>query len=349
MRKKNSKISLFLLLIPSFLFSQSLLLTPPFYTIKNSQATTRLSIDDTYPIFYIIVPESYTLPSTSKKVISEMELFTQNVKVPSELFSTNKPPKEVVPGIIFFDWKEQESINGRKKAGKDLAEKINYLQQRFKTAQFIVTSFGQGSNVVNNATHSLRKPLDIVIQLMPPVLSHKITSKVATKLLPHKSNILQLYTFYSDHEFCMLHPKLHPNYEHSYQNPLHDKHKNSLLLINNDHPLPTDTMCPLIGQKLFLLCKKMKQTYPHHNHLISHISNTKSDTDMMIMLKDRSLNTNDRKFAKEIQRERIISTMRKKQFEKTWKRPLKVSLSKKEITHRSYDSIKKLANNVKVS
>ncbi|MCF7899877.1 hypothetical protein K9K77_00005, partial [Candidatus Babeliales bacterium] len=129
----------------------------------------------------------------------------------------------------------------------------------------------------------------------------------------------------------------------------HDNQKNTLLLINNDHPLPVDIMSPVVGKRIISLCKSMKLTYPHHTHLIAHINSVQKESDMIIVLKDGSTHITDISLAKEINTERIISNAHTKQLQKTLNRPLKISLSKNEITRRSYESIKKLTEQVKVS
>lgn len=350
MSKKRILLSFSLLYLPLTILSESLLLTPPFSSIKDSKIINKVLCNTPDPVFYIIVPESYTLPSERPQTLLHIEAFTKGVSIPSALLG-EKSQEEKTPCVLFLDWKEQESITSRKKIGDILAEKINNLQYRFKSARFVLLSCGQGANVINHASESFRKPVDIVIQLMPPVFSvkEKEKNKAYATFSPHKKNIKHLFTFYSDHEFCMLHPTLHPSYNHYYAPQEHDHQKNTLLLINNDHPLPVDIMSPTVGKRIISLCNTMQLTYPHHTHLIAHINNVHKESDMMIVLKDGSNCITDQSLAKEINTERIISNAHTKKLQKILNRPLKTSLSKNEITRRSYESIKKLTEQVKVS
>lgn len=346
---KRVVLNFIFLMFPLTISSEPLLLTPPFYSIKDTKPINKLTINTTQPTFYIIVPESYTLPSDRKQTLEQIESFTKNVKIPTDFFTSKN--KRETPYVIFLDWKEQESINGRKKIGDILAKKINDLQHRFKSANFILLSSGQGANVINHASDLFRKPVDIVIQLAPPVFKYRdlLKNKAYETFYPNEKNIKKLFTFHSDHEICMMHPTLHPTYKHYYHLKTHKNHQNALLLINNDHPLPVDIMCPLVGTRILTLCKKMNDLYPHHNHLITHISNTKKTTDMMVLLRDGDTVTTDKKLAPVINKERIMSNAQKKQFQTLWGRPLKLSLSQGEVTRKSYDTIKKLAEQVKVS
>ena len=338
-----------LLLCCTTLFGETILLTPPFYSVKDKKVTTKTNVESNQPVFYIIVPESYNLPSEKSQTVAEIEAFTKNVKVPRELLPNQK--ERTTPVVVFLDWKEQETLNSRKKAGEQLAKKIGNLQHRFKRAKFIVLSYGQGANVLNHASHSFRRPIDIAIQLSPPVFQEKDMkrNKAYQSFTPDQKMIKELYTFHSDHELCMLHPSLHPTYKHYYPLNAHGHQQDALLLINNDHPLPVDMFCPLVGTRILELCKRMKTTYPHHNHLVAHISTTKRTTDMMVLLRDGATTVKDKQYAALVNKERMFSSLQKKQFKKLWGRSLKVSLSRGEKSRRSYDSIKKLALQTKVS
>ena len=64
---KRVVLNFIFLMFPLTISSEPLLLTPPFYSIKDTKPINKLTINTTQPTFYIIVPESYTLPSDRKQ------------------------------------------------------------------------------------------------------------------------------------------------------------------------------------------------------------------------------------------------------------------------------------------
>lgn len=312
-----------------------------FYAILADKAISSIPIKDEAPIFYIMVPECSVRPTKNPEKIKSMQAFMKNVEVPADFFSKKMPQKTTKPIALFYNWEEQENHKTRKQASLKLAKGIDTLRYRFKKSKIIMVGLGQGGNIINGASQSVRLPLEVVIQLSNPIFPNSKKTHY-TEYIPSKKKIKRMYSFYTEQDFSILHPTLHPHYERVYMNSTHSQLANILLLINNKHPLPVETMRPLIGKKLLSLCKKIKDSYLMHNHLVAHLSTVKPTTDMVIVLRNNdTFGKKRKKITERVIQERLMSKVRMKKFEKEWGRPMALALNKGEKSRKKYESIKK--------
>lgn len=313
------------------------------YTIQDNKAVTSVTIKESIPIFYLVVPDSSTFPASDPEKISELKAFMKDATIPPDFFARHHPTTETEPIKLFFNWKEKENSKARKQAGTNLAHAINNLRGKFKKSPIVVLGHGQGGNVINVASHSVQKPIDIVIQLATPVYPHNadIKKDLYSAYIPDKKMINQMFAFYSDQSFPVLHPSLHPTYDQFYKTKTHPQLTNILLLVNNKHPLSSETLRPLVGKKLLALCQASRLSYRLHNNLVAHLSTIKPETDMLVFLRDRSLrgvSTRNRATQKMAQ-ERMLSEIRVQNFTKTWGRAPALRLAKGEKTRKRYQQL----------
>ena len=66
---KKVVLSFILSITPFTLLSESLLLTPPFYGIKDSKLVSKLTINSKEPTFYIIIPADIGVIIIVKKLM----------------------------------------------------------------------------------------------------------------------------------------------------------------------------------------------------------------------------------------------------------------------------------------
>jgi len=314
-----------------------------FYAIRSGKALSTIAIKQDAPIFYVVVPEYSVRPTKNPEKITELESFMINVEVPANFFAMKSPRAATKPVTLFFNWEEQENHQTRKRAALELAKGIDMLRYRFKKSKVVLVGQGQGGNIINGATHSVRLPLETVIQLSTPIFpSTKQKKKTQyADYVPYKKKIKRMYSFYTEQDFSLLHPTLHPHYERIYIDTSHSQLANVLLLINNKHPLPVETMRPLIGKKLLALCKKIKDSYLMHNHFVAHLSTIKPTTDMVVVLRNNDVLNKRKRSTERIIQERLLSEIRMKKFEKEWGRPMALALNKGEKSRKKYESIKK--------
>lgn len=314
-----------------------------FYSFVNSKVTSTATIKDEAPIFYIVVPESSVKITETPARAQELAAFVNDTVVPAAFFNRVNPKVETKPVVLFFEWQEKENSKTRKQAGQLLAEGLNSLRNRFKKGSFIVVGHGQGGNLISVASNNVKVPIETVIQIATPIFPQPEKGKkdLYAEYRPHKTMIQKLYSFYSEQAFSMPHPTLHPHYTHVYDNAEHPNMTNILLLINNKHPLPGEVLRPLVGKKLLALCNTISTTYRYHNNLVAHLSTIKSDTDMIVALRDNTVSNTpaDKNETQAVAQERLLSEVRMKHFAKTWGRPMALSLNKGEKNRQLHKSI----------
>lgn len=317
-------------------------LPPNFYHLSNGNTFSSCTVESDNPIFYIVVPESSTSPSSDKQKQSELVKFTQYTIVPKDFFTEGHPQAATKPIVLFFDWEEQENSKLRKQAGIELAQGINRIKKRFKKSGTILLGHGQGGNVINVASNHLEHPVDTVIELSVPVFPHTQERKkdLYADYLPNSKMIHKLFSFYSDQEHSTAHPSLHPSYESFPEESVHPQLKRTLLLINNKQPIPSETLRPLVGKRILPLCKKIETDYTLHNHFIAHLSTFKAETDMVVVLKDYRQND------KTTQEEVTLSKKRMADFTMAWGRPMAEKLTKGEKSRSAHKSIERLAKKI---
>ena len=333
--------------------SAAIRLPSSLYRLENGQAFSTLSIKESTPIFYILVPESSTLPTLNTQKLNEFSAFMKDTVVPQDFFTRNYPQQASKPVTLFFNWQEQENSKTRKQAGINLAKGINSLRRRFKKSPIIIVGHGQGGNVINVASHSVSLPLNTVIQISTPIFPHDKNKKkdLYAHYIPDNKMITQMFSFYSEQAFPILHPTLHPQYQQVYQATVHPNLTNVLLLINNKHPLPNETLRPLVGKKLLPLCQSIRLSYRVHNNLVAHLSTVKKETDLIVVLRDGTIRKTSSKnpATKKIAQERVLSRFRMEIFTKKWGRPLSLTLAKGEKSRKRYESIKQTTSGQKKS
>ena len=316
-------------------------------TVEKNKAVKSVSIidiSDTEPIFFIVVPDSSLQSNTPQERVKELFEFAQDITVPADFFASKKPSNEKKPVILYLAWDEQENTQVRKRAAQDLATGIDSLRYRFKSSQFIVLGHGQGGNIINSASQQIRIPLEVVINLSTPIFPHtqdSNTPDIYSDYLPNPKKINRLFCYYSDQDFRVIHPTLHPRYEHTYANGSHPNLSNVLLLVNNKHPLTHETLRPLVGKKIVQLSKKITESYRNHTHFIAHISSSKPETDMLVFLPESTVVAcADKATSDLVTQEQILSKVRIQKFEKEWGRPLATTLKSGEKSRMRYQSVK---------
>ncbi len=311
---------------------------------KSVKSVSILDILDSEPIFFIVVPDSSLQAADVQDKFKELYEFTQDLTIPADFFASKSPSISKKPVVLYLAWDEQENAQVRKRAAQDLATGINSLRYRFKSSQFIVLGHGQGGNIINSASQQIRLPLEVAINLSTPIFPHgqdTNSPELYADYLPDTQKINRLFCYYSDQDFRVIHPTLHPRYEHMYQSSAHPHLSNVLLLVNNKHPLTHETLRPLVGKKIVQLSKKIGDTYRNHTHFIAHISSIKPETDMLVVLRDSTTSSSVEQIAPEsIAQERMLSQVRIQKFEKEWGRPLATTLKSGEKSRMRYQSVK---------
>jgi len=332
-----------LLLFSYNIVCETIKLPTNFYTIKQGKATQTITIKDNF-IFFVVVPDTPTRVTKQPEKLDELNLFMKDITIPSLFFDTKTPNQEITPITLFLDWEEQENTQIRKRAAQELASGIDSLKHKFKDAKFILLGHGQGGNVINHASKQVQKPLDVVISLSTPIFPHSATAssnESSSDYLPDEKKIGRLFCFYSEQDFSLAHPTLHPKYQHLYLSTIYPSLSNVLLLINNKHPITQETLRPLVGKRILQLCKKIIDSYSLHNNFIAHLSTTKTATDMVVFLRDTSTTETEGNLPQQIAQERMLSEIRMQKFAKDWGRPLAISLTPGEKSRKGYEGIQK--------
>ncbi len=289
--------------------------------------------------FYIVVPECSARPSKDLYKQNVLKDFVKSIVIPKNFFEPGVPATSVKPVSIYFDWQEEESAKTRKQAGILLAVGLNKLKRRYKKSKFILVGMGQGGNVIHSASHAIKEPLDVVIELATPVFP-KDGSFVDYEI--NKTMIKRVFSFYTEQDFKLDHPTLHPSYLHYNNVSTHPLFSTILLLINNKHPFPSEMMQGIVGKRLINLCKKIQDTYSHYNHLVAHISTLKPSVDLVVVLHDNSVFCNKKIDQKKAAQERLLSTVHINRFKKIWGRSLAINLKNSEQPYIKLKGINKI-------
>jgi len=305
-------------------------------TLSNNKKNTTITVPDQKNIiFTIIVPEVF-----NEQSFKSLENFSQNIMIEKDFLSLRKttPTK---PIILFFEWQEAENGQIRKQAGQDLAAAINDLKNRFKDSQCIFIGLGQGGNVINLASNLTKNSFELVIQLLTPIFPFDTQNNYA-EYAPNADVIQSLFSFYSDHAFALPHPTLHPTYKQTYSETGTFNKSTILLLIENQHA-QQNALLLQDGQKFLKIIKKINTDYPLHKKnmstFVAHISTKKIDTDCMVFIMKSSYQNNNADYKKED----ALNNSYRKTFEKTWGRPMTLSLNTGEKTRALNKSIEEAA------
>ncbi len=344
-----------------YIFQKSLILLCAIFIVNGYDSTTKkkvqesVSAPDVYVLqegdcdfITIIVPEYPKRPHLEKQFQDSLKNFALHIEIPQDFFEKSVPQKSTKPLLCYFDWQEEESSKTRKNAAITLAKSLELLRKKYKKSTFVVIGMGQGGNVIQGATQKITAPIDMVIQLATPLYDQsKKNDKQAhfySDFILNDKMVKQLFTFYTEKDFSLLHPALHPRYMHYHENSGHPLLSNILLLINNKHPLPADMMNNTVGKRLFALCKKIKQTYKHHNHLIAHISTVKPEADLVVVLRSTNVYPGVEHDSKKVSQERVLSTVYSQRFKKNWGRALTASPSFRGNNHIDFKGFKSFLN-----
>lgn len=273
-----------------------------------------------HDIFFVVVPAAAESAKKDTQAAKELKGFTNNntIKVPYSFFSANNPAKTTLPLCIYFDWIDSSpSTNHLSVPAQKLALGLDYLHS-LKSKCIVVTQ-GRGGLVFNAATHKLKKPVEVAIQLGTAIPKD---AKKYKSFLPKTEKIKQLYTFYSQQPFTFSKPTLHPQYTHEYTNFTHPNAYSVLLLINNHQPYQTELYGSLVGKNLLALCYNIKKHFRVHRDLFASLSPLKKDVPMMVAIRKPIKN-------KSLQRtqEIVHSNEQKKNLYATWKRAPELNLS----------------------
>jgi hypothetical protein len=333
MKEKWYLISGLCFLVHNFINCLETELPQHFYTTEKKE---KVAITKSNPFFFIVVPEDSI---TKTKTFHELVTFTQSVKIPKHFFGKDQPSIQTEPTVLFFDWQETENSKTRKQAGLDLANGINKLQHRFKTSTLILVGHEQGGNIIHIATNHLTKPVDTVIQLGVPIFPHE---KIYAEYLPNPKKIKQLFLFYTDQKFALLHQSLHPKYLHYYPIEVHPDLYTHKLLINNKQPTTDQMLQPKVGKELLEICQLSKEQYKVHHHLIVHLGTIKSETDKVILVADQKVHQSD---SMQAFKEKIASKKLQKKLRHNLKRSLAINLNPSEQSRTVLNAIERKAKN----
>jgi len=315
-------------------------LVPGIYLLKESDPS----------FICLVVPEYSKMPSKNKEAVASLRQFVDAMELPQDFFSLGIPTQKTKPLCCYFDWQEQENSKARKEAGLNLAKSISALRKKYKKSTLVVIAMGHGGNVVQAASQKIDEPLDVLIELAPPLLTACAGKEAATSMKNSddfsmkQAMIGRIFTFYTEKDFVFEHPALHPRYIHYHEQSLHPLLSNILLLINNKHPVPLEMMGATVGKRLLLLCKKIQQTYKHHNHLIAHISTVKPEVDLVVVLRSNQLYPGVEHGLQKVAQERVLSTVYSNRFKKIWGRSLTASPSFAEKQHAHFKGFKSFFN-----
>jgi hypothetical protein len=272
-----------------------------------------------HQIVFVLVPaaaESFTKDNKAHEVLKK---FTNNnkIKVPYSFFSANSPSKTTYPLCVYFDWLDTSpSTNKLNTPAYKLAEGLDYLHS-LKSKCIVVTQ-GRGGLVFNAATHQLKKPVQVAIQLGTPIPQE---TKYAS-FMPNTDKIGQLYTLYSQQPFAFNKPTLHPRYAYEYSSLKNNDHYSVLLLINNKQPQQSGLYANVVGKNILPLCHEIKKNFKVNKNLFASISPLKKETNLLV-----AINTPAQDLGAIAQEEQALSNRQKRNFTLAWKRAPELNLS----------------------
>lgn len=280
-------------------------------------------------IFFIVVPAAAESAQKNNTLAQELKKFTANntLTVPYSFFSANNPAKTTSPLCVYFDWIDSSpSFNHLNTPAQKLAEGLDYLYSL--DSKCIVVTQGRGALVFNAATHKLKHPIEVAIQVGPTIPQDR---KKHISFMPHPNKIGKLYTFYSQQPFKLPKPTLQPRYVKEYPNLIHPDHHSVLLLINNRQPQQKELNTSLVGKNLLSLCYEIKKQFKINRDLFACLSTLKKETNMLVAIRNLAkTQTTERTL------EILYSNEQKKRLISAWKRAPELVLSKAEITRNKH-------------
>lgn len=273
-----------------------------------------------HSIFFVVVPAAAESAKKDLQAAQELKKFTHNntIKVPYSFFSVNSPAKTTTPLCVYFDWIDSSpGTNHLTTPAQKLAEGLDYLHS-LKSKCIVVTQ-GRGGLVFNAATHKMKKPVEVAIQLGTAI--PKDTKKY-TAFIPQSDKIKQLYTVYSQQPFTFSKPTLHPAYTYAYKSLNHPDTHSVLLLVNNNQPQQKDLYSSLVGEKILPLCFEIKKRFKVNRDLFASLSPLKKEANMLVAIRKPI-------YKKSLQRtkEIVYSNEQKNDFYAAWKRAPELNLS----------------------
>lgn len=287
---------------------------------KEKNATLFDPTENKHGIFFVVVPAAAESAKQDVQAAQALQKFTNNnsLKVPYSFFSVDSPAKTTSPLCVYFDWIDSSpSTNHLNTPSQKLAEGLNYLHS-LKSKCIVVTQ-GRGGLVFNAATHKLKKPIEVVIQLGTTIPTD---TKKYKNFMPQSDKIKQLYSFYSQQPFTFSKPTLHPQYTHEYTKFNHPNAYSVLLLVNNNQPYQKELYSSLVGKNLLALCYDIKKHFKIHRDLFASLSPLKKDTPMVVAIR-KTIKKNSLQRTQEI----VYSNEQKKNLYATWKRSPELTLS----------------------
>lgn len=292
-----------------------------FHVIGKEKNSTLFDPEEKkHTIVFIVVPAAAESAKKDIQAAKTLKKFTHNntIQVPYSFFSADNPKKSTTPLCVYFDWIDSSpSTNHLNTPAQKLAEGLDYLHS-LKSKCIVVTQ-GRGGLVFNAATHKLKKPVEVAIQLGTAI--PKDTEKYKS-FMPKSENIEQLYTFYSQQPFKYYKPTLHPSYTHKYTDFNHPNAYSVLLLINNHQPYQTELYSSLVGKNILELCYNIKRNFRVHRDLFASLSPLKKETPMIVAIRKPV-----KKKSVQRSQEVIYSNEQKKNLYTAWKRAPELNLS----------------------
>lgn len=273
-----------------------------------------------HSVIVVVVPAAAESAKKDLKAKESLKKFTRNntLKVPYSFFSMNSPAKTTIPLCVYFDWVDSSpSTNHLNTPAQKLAEGLDYLHS-LKSKCIVITQ-GRGGLVFNAATHKLKKPIEVAIQLGTSIPED--TKKYAS-FMPQSDKIEQLYTLYSQQPFTFTKPTLHPRYTYEYKSFNHPNAYSVLLLVNNNQPQQKDIYTSLVGENILPLCYEIKKRFKVNRNLFASLSPLKKEANMVVAIRKPV-----KKKSLQRTQEIVYSNEQKKNFYALWKRAPELNLS----------------------